>query len=326
MKTRRAALRAILAFPTALLTTGPAFPQPDKRTLIGLLDASDRLEWWDAFRKQLRDFGYVEGRNVSFDTRLAKGELELLPAMARELIRLKANVIVTSGTSAALAAKRASSTIPIVMATGTDQVSLGLAASLARPGGNVTGMSTLTSELMVKRFELVRELIPNMKRLAVLWHNENVSSMASVRDLETVAAKSKVTLQTVGVAGAEQLRDAFASMTRERAEAVIVVQTPLMYTERSAIAELAIKHRLPSMWGASEYVVIGGLMSYAPSYTELFRRAAGYVQKILKGANPGDLPIEQPNTFELAINAKTARTLGIDVPSSMLARASSVIR
>jgi putative tryptophan/tyrosine transport system substrate-binding protein len=316
----------IVAFPVALLQTRSNAQPGAKPTVIGLLDASDRQEWWEAFRQQLRELGYIEGRNVSFETRLAKGDLELLPAMARELVRLKVNVIVTSGTSAALAAKRASSTIPVVMATGTDQVSLGLAASLARPAGNVTGLSTQTSELMGKRFDLVHELVPNISRLAVLWHNDNLSSMASVRDLEMVAARSRVALQTVGVRNAEELGDAFSSMTRERAEAVIVVQTPLMYTERNEITKLATKHRLPSMYGATEYVVAGGLMSYAPSYPELFRHAAVYTQKILKGANPGDLPIEQPTTFELVINANTARALGIAVPPSMLARASRVIR
>ena len=183
MKKRREALCAIVAFPMALLQHARSIAQPGgRRTLVGLLDASDRSEWWDALRQQLREFGYVEGRNVVFETRLAKGELDLLPGMARELVRLKANVIVTSGTSAALAARRATTTIPIVMATGTDQVSLGLAVSLARPGRNVTGLSTLTSELMGKRFELVHELLPNIGRLAVLWHNENLSSMASVRE------------------------------------------------------------------------------------------------------------------------------------------------
>jgi len=326
MKKRRAALCAIVVFPMTLLQAARSIAQTGaERPLIGLLDASDLSEWWDAFRQQLRELGYVEGRNVRFETRLAKGDLELLPAMARELVRLKANVIVTSGTSAALAAKRASNTIPIVMATGTDQVSLGLAASLARPGGNVTGLSTLTSELMGKRFDLTRELIPTMSRLAVLWHNDNLSSMASVRDLETVAARSRVTLQTVGVRSADELTEAFSSMTRERAEAVIVVQTPLMYTERNEITKLAMKQRLPSVYGASEYVIAGGLMSYAPSYPELFRHAAVYVQKILKGANPGDLPIEQPTTFELVINANAARALGIAISPAMLARASRVI-
>jgi putative ABC transport system substrate-binding protein len=257
--------------------------------------------------------------------RVAKGELELLPGMARELVRLKASVIATSGTSAALAAKRATTTIPIVMATGTDQVSLGLAQTLSHPGGNVTGLSTLTSELMAKRFELVHELLPNLKRLAVLWHNENVSSMASVRDLEAATSKAKVTLQTVGVAGPEDLAAAFSSMVQQRAEALMVVQTPLMFTERNLIAELALKNKLPSMYGASEYVASGGLMSYAPSYPELFRRAAVYVHKILNGANPGDLPIEQPSTFEFVINKRTAKALGIVVAQSMLARASRVV-
>jgi putative ABC transport system substrate-binding protein len=326
MKNRRAALCALAAVPLMLGRAGGSGAQQiPKRSLVGLLDASDRTDWWNAFRQQLRDLGYVEGRNVSFELRLAKGELELLPGMARELVRLKVNVIATSGTSAALAAKRATGTIPIVMATGTDQVSLGLAASLSRPGGNVTGLSTLTSELMAKRFELAHELLPNLKRLAVLWHNENVSSMASVRDLEGVAARAKVTLQTVGVAGPEDLTSAFSSMVQQRTEAVIVVQTPLMYTERNVITELALKHKIPSIYGAAEYVQSGGLMSYAPSYPELFRHAAVYVHKILNGANPADLPIEQPSTFELVINKRTAQALGIVVAKSMLARASRVV-
>jgi len=325
MNDRRAALCAIVAFTFPLLIAHRSSAQSSKPTAIGLLDASDRLEWWDAFRQQLRQFGHIEGRDVRFEMRLAKGELEVLPAMARELVGLKASVFVTSGTNAALAAKRATSTIPIVMATGTDQVSLGLAASLAHPGGNVTGLSTLTSELMAKRFELVHDLIPNVSRIAVLWNTENLSSMASVRDLQSVAERSKVALQTVAITAAQELPGAFSSMTRERAEAVIVVQTPLMYTHRTEIADLAIKNRLPSVWGASEYVVAGGLISYAPSYPELFRRAAGYVQKILKGANPGDLPIEQPSTFELAVNTKTARALGVAIPASMLTRANRIV-
>lgn len=326
MKNRRAALCAIAALPLALGRAGGSGAQSTaKRALVGMLDASDRADWWTAFRQQLADLGYIEGRNITFEVRLAKGELELLPGMARELVRLKANVIATSGTSAALAAKRATTTIPIVMATGTDQVSLGLAASLSHPGGNVTGLSTLTSELMAKRFELMRELLPNLQRLAVLWHNENMSSMASVRDLEGVASKARVTLQTVGVGGPEDIVSAFSSMVQQRAEALIVVQTPLMYTERNVIAELALKNKLPSMYGAAEYVMSGGLISYAPSYPELFRHAALYVHKILNGANAGDLPIEQPSTFELVINRRTAQTLGIVVAKSMFARASRVV-
>ena len=212
------------------------------------------------------------------------------------------------------------------MATGTDQVSLGLATSLARPAGNVTGLATLTSELMAKRFDLIYELVPKMSRLAVLWQTENSSSMVSISDLEAVVSRFRVALQTVGVSSADELTAAFSSMARERAEGIIVVQTPLMSTAREKIAGLATKHRLPSIYGSSEFVVAGGLMSYAPSYPDLFRRAAVYVQKILNGANPGDLPIEQPTTFEFVINANTARALGITVPPSMLARASQVIR
>jgi len=292
---RRGMLRTIVGC-ALVLTRAPSVAQTSQGvSLIGLLDASDRTEWWAAFREQLNALGYVESRNVRFESRFAKGELDLLPAMARELVRQKPNVIVTSGTSAALAAKRATSTIPIVMATGTDQVSLGLVSSLAKPAGNVTGLSTLTSELMAKRFELLRDVMPNVKRLAVLWHSDNISSMTSVRDLEAATTRAKVLLQTVGVGTAEELSGAFSSMTRDHAEAVIVVQTPLMFTERRRIAELAINHRLPSIFGASEYVAAGGLLSYAPSYTEIFRRAAVYVQKILKGAKPGDLPIGSNN-------------------------------
>jgi putative ABC transport system substrate-binding protein len=171
----------------------------------------------------------------------------------------------------------------------------------------------------------MRELLPSLKRLAVLWHNENMSSMASVRDLEGVASKAKVALQTVGIGGPEDLVSAFSSMAQQRAEALIVVQTPLMFTERNVIAELALKNKLPSMYGAAEYVTSGGLMSYAPSYPELFRHAAVYVHKILNGANAGDLPIEQPSTFELVINKRTAEALGIVVAKSMFARASRVV-
>jgi putative tryptophan/tyrosine transport system substrate-binding protein len=205
-------------------------------------------------------------------------------------------------------------------------VSLGLAASLGHPGGNVTGLSTITSELAGKRFELLREFVPNISRLAVLWHAENVASMASIRDIEVAAGKASITLQPVGVSSADELTDAFAAMIRERTQAVIVIQTPLMYAERSRIAQLALKNRLPSMFGAAEYVIAGGFMSYAPSYPDLYRHAAVYVDKILKGANPGDLPIEEPNAVEMVVNLATARALGISIPPAMLARVNRVIQ
>jgi putative ABC transport system substrate-binding protein len=297
-----------------------------KVTVIGLLDAGERLEWWDAFRQQLRELGYVEGRNMRLEQRYAKGNLDLLPGLAKELVQLKVAVIVTSGAAAAVAAQRVTRTIPIVMATGTDQVSLGLAASLARPGGNVTGVSTLTSDLMAKRFELLREIVPKSSRFAALWHADNVPSGASVKELEGAAARARVAFRSVGIRSAEELTDAFSAMSRERIEALIVLNSPFIYTERKRIADLALKHKLPAIYGAAEYAEAGGLLSYAPSYPEMFRRAAIYVDKILKGAKPADMPIEQPTTFELVINANTARALGAAIPPTLLARANRVIQ
>jgi putative ABC transport system substrate-binding protein len=324
---RRQALSGIVGFALALLQGPRLSAQPSTRgTAIGLLDAGEHLEWWDAFRQQLRELGYVEGRNVSFEQRYAKGKLEELPALAKEVIQLKVAVIVTSGAAAAVAAQRATRKIPIVMASGTDQVSLGLAASLARPGSNVTGLSSLTSDLMVKRFELLREVVPKSSKLAVLWHADNTASMTSVRDLEGSAARSRVAFQSFGIRSAEELTDVFSAMTRERIEALIVTNSAFIYAERRKIVELALKHKLPAIYGAAEYVDAGGLLSYGPSYPEMFRHAAIYVNKILKGANPGDMPIEQPTTFELVINANTARALGVAIPPSILARANRVIQ
>jgi ABC-type uncharacterized transport system substrate-binding protein len=256
---RRQASCAIAAFALTLLRApGLSAQSSASRTVIGLLDAGERLEWWEAFRQQLRELGYVEGRNVSFEQRYAKGRLEALPTLAKELVQLKVAVIVTAGAAAAVAAQRASRKIPIVMATGTDQVSLGLAASLARPGGNVTGVASLSSELMVKRFELLREVVPKSSRLAALWHADNAPSMAAVRDLEGAAARSRVAFQSFGIRGTEELADTFSAMTRARIEALIVVTGPLIYDERTRIVELAFKHKLPAMYGAAEYVEAGG--------------------------------------------------------------------
>ena len=323
---RRQASYAIAAFALALLRApGLSAQSSARKTVIGLLDAGERTEWWDAFRQQLREFGYVEGRNVSFEERYAKGRLEALPALAKELVQLKVAVIVTSGGAAAVAAQRASRKIPIVMASGSDQVSLGLAASLARPGGNVTGVASLTSGLMAKRFELLREAVPKSSRLGAIWHADNVPSVSSVRELEGAAAASRVAFRSFGVRSTEELTDAFSAMSRERTEALIVVNSPFIYEVRTRIIELALKHKMPAMYGAAEYVEAGGLLSYAPSYPELFRHAATYVDKILKGANPGDLPIEQPTRVELQINLKTAKALGLAIPHPLLLRAAKVI-
>jgi putative ABC transport system substrate-binding protein len=320
---RRDTVLALIALGASPLA---AEAQPaGKVPVIGLLDAGARSEMWVAFRQQFRDLGYVEGRNVRFESRSAKDAFDLLAPMAQDLVKLNVAVIVTSGTVAARAAKRATSRIPIVMATGTDQVSLGLAASLARPGGNVTGNASLTSELTTKRFELLSEIVPRMARVAVLWHVENMPSMASVRDLEHAASKSKIALQSLGISNAEELAAAFAAMTREHADGLVVPQSPFTFDQRASIAELSLKHRMPAVFGASEFVDAGGLVSYAPNYLDLFRRAAIYVDKILKGARPGDLPIEEPTKFELVVNRRTAKAIGIKVPQSILVRADRVI-
>jgi len=299
---RRQALLGVLGLSMGLLAAPELGAQPAARApVIGLLDAGERLEWWAAFRQQLRELGYIDGQNVAFEARYAGGKPEQLPALARELVRRNVAVIVTSGTAAALDARRATVKIPIVMATGADHESLGF-VSLARPGGNVTGMSSISLALTGKRLELLREVLPKMSRLAVLWHADNIGSAPIIRELETAARSSRITLQNFGVRTANELAGAFSAATRERAEAVFVVAGPFTFPERQRIAELALKHRLPSMHGPSEYVEAGGLLSYAPSYADLFRRAAVYVDKILKGAKPGDLPIEQPTRFELVIN------------------------
>ncbi|HVE48956.1 MAG TPA: ABC transporter substrate-binding protein [Casimicrobiaceae bacterium] len=294
-------------------------------TVIGLLDAGERREWWDALRQRLRGLGYVEGRNVSFESRYAKGKMDALNALADELARLEVAVIVTSSSAAAVAAARATRKIPIVIASGGDQVGRGLASSLTRPKGNVTGVTSLSSDLMAKRLEQLREVAPKSTRLAALWHADN-SSTASVRELDLAASRARLAFQSVGFKDAAELTETFAAMARDRIDALVVIQSALVHAERKRIAALADKHKLPAIYGSAEFADAGGLLAYGPSYPDMFRRAAHYVDKILKGAIPGELPIEQPTTFELVINASAARRLGVDVPPQLLARASRVIQ
>jgi putative tryptophan/tyrosine transport system substrate-binding protein len=305
---------------------GAGAQAPAKLPVIGLLDAGQRVEWWAAFRKEMRELGYIEGQTIAFEERFANGKFERLAALAEELVRLKVSVIVTSGTVTAGVATNATRTIPIVMATGDDPVAGGLVKSLARPGGNLTGVTSLNGLVMGKRFEQFREALPKITRVALLWHRDNAASATQVRDFETTARPSKITLQSVAVKTSDELPQAFVAMTRERAGGVFVVSGPTFFSERQRLADLALKHRLPSMYSQSEHVDAGGLLSYGPSYPGLFRQAAHYVDKILKGANPGDLPIEQPTTFELVINLKTARALGITLPSQTLLRATRSIQ
>jgi len=323
--TRRQALSTIVGLALAISAPRASSAQTAKPPVVGLLDAGARVEWWAAFRQQLRELGYVEGQNVAFEARFAGGKFDQLPTLAQELVGLKVAIILTSGTVAAQAAKRATNTIPIVMATGDDPASLGLVASLARPGGNVTGVTSFGRGLSGKRLELLREVVPKLSRLAVLWHRDNPASALTVREIEAAARSSKVALQILGVKTADELTGAFSAMTRERARAVFVIADPLFSSEYRRISDLAIKHQLPSIHAVSEYVEAGGLLSYGPSYSDLFRHAAVYVDKILKGAGPGDLPIEQPTTFALVINLKTARALGVTIPRPILLRADRLI-
>jgi putative ABC transport system substrate-binding protein len=325
--------RTLLAGTGAVLISAPFAAegqQVAKVWRIGLLSyaASDSggAARWRAFREQLRELGYVEGQHIIFESRWGDGQVSRLRGMAAELIDAKVDILVTAGTEAALSAKQATSSIPIVMATGGDPVKLGLVASLARPGGNVTGVISLIRELTGKRFELLKQLLPRASRVAILRDPENRSSALSARDAESVAKSLGVVVQDVSVRGPGDLDAAFLAMKRARSDAVIFAENTLFMADRRRIADLSLMHRLPMMAAAKEYAQAGVVLSYGTDYLDLFRRAAMYVDRILKGAKPGDLPVEQPTKFELVINLKTAKTLGLTIPPSLLGRADEVIQ
>jgi ABC-type uncharacterized transport system substrate-binding protein len=296
-----------------------------KAPVIGLLDAGQRMEWWAAFKQQIRDLGYVEGKTIAFEARYAAGKTDRLPALAAELARLKVNVIVTGGSVAARAALDATKTIPIVTATGDNPVEAGIASSLARPGGSVTGVTSISDDLDAKRLELLREIMPKLSRLAVLWHADNPVSTRRANAIEPAAHAMKLELRRFPVKTVDELPSMFATIAQEHAGALFVIAGPQLFASRERIVGLALKHRLPNIHTASEYVDAGGLISYGPSYPELFRRAALYVDKILKGAKPGELPIEQPTQISMVINLKTAKALGITIPNPILLRAERLI-
>ncbi len=300
-------------------------PASAKTPVIGLLDAGERLDWWAAFKQQLRELGYIEGQNVAFEARYAAGKNERLPALAKELAQRQVRVIVTGGSVATQAALGASRSIPIVTATGDSPVAAGIASSLGRPGGTVTGVTSISDDLDNKRLELVREVVPKLSRLAVLWRADNPVSARRARAIEPTAQSMKLELRRYAIKTADELPDAFSMMARDRAGAVFVIAGPQIFPDRERIGALALKYRLPSIHTVSEYADAGGLMAYGPSYPELFRRAALYVDKILKGAKPGDLPIEQPTQISLVINLKTAHALGMTIPPPILLRAERLI-
>jgi putative tryptophan/tyrosine transport system substrate-binding protein len=325
-------LIVILAFCTLGLRATPRAAEAQQATnvhRIGRLSAGSPTEPnpdLEAFRQGLRALGYVEGQNLIIESRYAEGSEERLPDLAAELVRLKVEVIVAGGSSTIRAAQHATRTIPIVMAGSYDPVGRGLVASLARPGGNTTGVSTLGAELPGKRLELLKETVPQSARVAVLA-NPAAGGYASVMHNLTGAAQALgLQLRVVELRRAEELDTAFATMTREGVDALIVVpDRALMDGLRGRTVDLAATHRLPAMYDGREYVAAGGLMSYGPSLLDMFQRAATYVDRILKGAKPADLPVAQPTKFELVINLKTAKALGLTVPPSLLFQANEVI-
>jgi putative tryptophan/tyrosine transport system substrate-binding protein len=280
----------------------------------------------DTFRQGLRELGYIEGRNLIIEYRSTDGHAERFPDLATELVRLKVDLIVTRGTPAALAAKNATRTIPVVMANAGDPVGSGLVSSLAHPGGNVTGLSSVPAELDPKRLELIRELVPGSARIAILQNMGSPNNPPQWKEIEKAARALGVQPQLLDARKPEDLAPAFDAASRQRADALVVGGEGLFQANRKLIADLAAKHRLPAIYRSMEYIEAGGLMAYGPSYPDLYRRAATYVDKILKGARPADFPIEQPTKFVLIINLKAANALGLTIPQSVLLRADEVIQ
>jgi putative ABC transport system substrate-binding protein len=283
----------------------------------------------EAFRQGLRDLGYVEGRNVVIEYRDAEGKPERFPAVAAELVALKVDVIVAGPTLAALAAKQATKTIPIVFANAADPVASGLVSSLARPGGNVTGLSMLAPELVGKCLELLKQAVPGVSRVALLWQPGSSGERTEkdmLKEADVAARALRVRPQFVEARGPDDFDRAFSNMTRARAGALAVLPSSMLFNERRRLVDLAAKNRLPAVYPYREAVDAGGLMAYGANFTDLYRRAAIYVDKILKGAKPADLPVEQPTKFELVINLKTAKALGLTIPPSLLGRADEVVQ
>ena len=281
--------------------------------------------WRQAFDAGLREHGWVEHQNIVVERRRVSLRTEAALAAAVELVRLKVDVIVVASTMTALAARQVTTTIPLVMTIPGDPVGVGLVESLARPGGNVTGLSFVGTELAGKQVELLRQTLPTLTRITVVSRPENASHPARVKEVAAAAQTLKLQFHVVEARTQRDVEDAFRTMAQQRTGAVIVLADPLFASEANTIAWLAVEQRLPTMFGFREHVLAGGLMSYGPSFADLFRRAAGYVDKILRGASPRDLPIEQPTKFELVINLKTAKALGLTIPPSLLQRADQVI-
>ena len=323
----------LLIFGLGTLLLPLSFPvqaqQPKKIPRIGFLSAGSSSIYSprnEAFRQGMRELGYVEGKNIAIEYRFAEGNLARLPELAAEFVRLKVDVIVTAGIPQLLAAKRATSTIPIVGSGAGDLVGAGLVAGLARPGGNITGLTSISTDLAGKQLDLLKETIPRLNRVGVLWDAADPGATVNFKAMEVTAQALGVQVQRLEVRSPEEFETAFNAASGERAGAIMILQTNLTNTHRKRIVQLAIKNRLSTMLGESGLMDSGGLMSYGPNYADLHRRAATYVDKILKGSKPADLPVEQPTKFEFVINLKTAKQVGLTIPPNVLARADKVIR
>ena len=280
----------------------------------------------EPFRQGLRELGYLEGKNIVIEYRWAEGKLDRLPALAAELVRLKVDIIVTAGASATRPVKEATSTIPIVMTGDGDPVGSGFVASLARPGGNITGLSTLAPELSGKRLELLKEIVPSFSRVAVFGTSTQPGNAQALKEIELAAEAFGVKVQYLDVLSPKDIETAFRAASKGRADAILLVGSGILNSQRKQIAALAVKSRLPGIYGGRQDVEAGGLMTYGVNGNDLDRRAATYVDKILKGAKPADLPVEQPRKFELIINLKTAKQIGLTIPPNVLVRADRVIK
>jgi putative ABC transport system substrate-binding protein len=303
--------------------------QPGKVPRIGILPPrpiSERVHLWEAFRQGLRELGYVEGQNILLVFPSGEVKPERLLHLAAELVSLKVDVIVAAAIVAVQAAKEATKTIPIVMPVASDAVETGLVASLARPGGNITGLTLISSQLSGKRLELLKEVVPRLSRLAVLSNPTTPAVPPQMRDTKVAVRALGVQLQPLEVRGPDDFERVFQAATKERAGALITLDDALLFTQRTRVVKLAAKSRLPAIYGFREFVDAGGLMSYAANTSDMYRRAGAFVDKILKGAKPADLPVEQPTKFEFVINLKAAKQIGLTIPPNVLARADKVIK
>jgi putative ABC transport system substrate-binding protein len=322
MTSRRTFLATVVVAPLAARAQ-----QPRKVYRIGFVWDSPAV--WphalEAFRQGLRDLGWVEGQNIVIEYRWAEGRFDRLPSLMQELVRLKVDLIVAPTSIYTGAAKRATSTIPIVFVSHADPIGSGHVASLARPGANATGLTIIMSETMAKSLELLKATIPGLTRIAVIWDPATPSHVPGLKAVEGAGRALGLRLQTLAVRSATEFDSAFSAIVQERAGAVLVLSTPVFMGGAKRLAELALTHKLPTMFGPREHVDAGGLLSYGPDRADLYRRAAAYVDKILKGANPADLPVQQATKFELVINLKTAKALGLTIPQSVLLRADQII-